>query len=123
MIKRGCLKPLINVTTLDLAVYETLNTVWKERVVLKRIDEETAKQLVRILERTFKIIALDKVRDPNGVFELACKESITIYDASYLYYALQNKLTLVTDDEKLLEKARQYINVIKSRDLAQRYGC
>ncbi|MCC6056783.1 MAG: hypothetical protein LM583_08920, partial [Desulfurococcaceae archaeon] len=68
-------KPLINVTTLDLAVYEALNAVWKERVVLKRIDEETAKQLVRILERVFKIIALDKVRDPNGIFELACKES------------------------------------------------
>jgi len=30
-------KPLINVTTLDLAVYEALNAVWKEHVLLKRI--------------------------------------------------------------------------------------
>ena len=52
------------------------------------------------------------------VFESACEESITIYDASYLYYAIQNKLTLVTNDEKLLEKARRYVNAIRSRDLA-----
>jgi predicted nucleic acid-binding protein len=123
MIKRGCLKPLANATTLDLAVYEALNAMWKEHVLLKRMDEEIAKQLVNVLERVFKIIALDRVRDLNRVFELACKESITIYDASYLYYAIQNKLTLVTDDEKLLEKARHYINAIRSRDLAQHHGC
>jgi predicted nucleic acid-binding protein len=53
MIKRGCLKPLANTTTLDLAIYEALNAVWKEHVLLKRIDGETAKQLVNVLEKKY----------------------------------------------------------------------
>ena len=57
------------------------------------------------------------------VFELACKESITICNASYLYYPIQNRLMLVTDDKELLERARRYVNAIRSRDLAQHHGC
>jgi predicted nucleic acid-binding protein len=60
---------------------------------------------------------LARVRDLNSVFKLAYRENITIYDALYLHYVLQNKLTLVTDDENLLKKARQYVNTVRSRDL------
>jgi predicted nucleic acid-binding protein len=104
---------LVNATTLELAIYETLNAVWKGHALLKHVDEETAKHLIKLLEKIFRIIILDRIRDLNSVFELACKENTTIYDASYLYHTLQNKLTLVTDDEKLLEKARQYMDLDK----------
>ena len=68
-------------------------------------------------------------RDPEGCEAKGRGLDTKLYQAqwnpnpSYLYHALQNKLTLVTDDEKLLEKARQYINAIRSRDLAQQYSC
>jgi predicted nucleic acid-binding protein len=47
-------------------------------------------------------------------------EGLTIHDAAYLHYALRNKLVLVTDDVKLREKAKQYLETASTRDLAQK---
>lgn len=41
--------------------------------------------------------------------ELAVKEGLTIYDASYIYVAMLNKFILVTDSRKLLNIARKYV--------------
>jgi len=38
----------------------------------------------------------------------------------YLYYALRNKLVLVTDDIKLRKKAKQYLETASTRDLAKK---
>ena len=38
--------------------------------------------------------------------KIATEESITFYDASYIQAAIQNNLTLITDDEQLYEKGK-----------------
>jgi predicted nucleic acid-binding protein len=71
--------------------------------------------------RIFDVIGIASVRGgEKEVFELAVKEGLTIYDAAYLHYALRNKLVLVTDDVKLREKAKQYLETATTRDLAQK---
>jgi len=50
LVKNGCLKPLAEEATLDLAVYMALNAVWKEHYLLRRLDEETAKKLLGVME-------------------------------------------------------------------------
>jgi len=47
-------------------------------------------------------------------------EKITIYDATYLYLAIENKAILVTDDSKLKEKAAKYVEVMNSNQLETR---
>jgi len=121
LVKKGCLKPLAEGATLDLAVYEALNAVWKEHYLLRRLDEETAKKLLGVMERVFDVIAIASIRSgEKDVFELAVKKGLTIYDAAYLYYAIRNKLLLVTDDIKLRGKAKQYLETASTRELMQK---
>jgi predicted nucleic acid-binding protein len=121
LVKKGCLKPLAEGATLDLAVYEALNAVWKEHYLLRRLDEETAKKLLSVMGGIFDVIGIASIRGgEKDVFELSVKEGLMIYDVAYLYYALRNKLVLVTDDIKLREKAKQYLETATTRDLAQK---
>ena len=56
------------------------------------------------------------------MFELALKEGLTVYDASYLYMAIKDKLTLVTDDYRLKKKASQHVRVLSTRELLEEEG-
>ena len=56
-----------------------------------------------------------EIEDPQEILKIAVKENITFYDATYLYMAMKNSLTLVTDDEKLYITAKKYVKTIKSR--------
>lgn len=115
LVKRGTLKPLIDGVTLDLAVYESLNAVWKEYKVLGRIDLETAKELVELLKGVFDSVPLESAKGYEvEVFELASKEGLTAYDAAYLYIAMRDGLTLVSDDEELLSKASRYVKALRT---------
>lgn len=120
LVKRGSLKPLSGGVTLDLAVYEALNAVWKE-CRLRRVDPETAKSFAEILKGLFTAVPTESVRGfEDEVLELALKEELTVYDAAYLYVAIKNRLTLVSDDEKLLKKASRYVRTAKAVDLLER---
>jgi hypothetical protein len=89
--------------------------------LLRRLDEETAKKLLGVMERIFDVITIASIRsEEKDVFELAVKEGLTIYDAAYLHYALRNKPVLVTDDVKLREKAKQYLETMSTRELMQK---
>lgn len=119
LIKRGIARVFAYGATTDLALYESLNAVWKEFKLLKRIDEETALEYVDVVTKVFK--AIEKVSiegNEEEVFKLASKENLSIYDASYLYAAIKHKLILVTDDSKLLSKASKYVRVMRSNELA-----
>lgn len=49
--------------------------------------------------------------------DIAIKEGATFYDASYMYIAMRNKLSLVTDDRKLMSVTRRYVNVLTTREI------
>jgi len=75
--QEGALKPLIDGVTLDLAVYESLNAVWKEHKVLGRIDLVTAKELVELLKGVFDSVPLESAKGYEAeVFELASKKRL-----------------------------------------------
>jgi len=42
---------------------------------------------------------------------------LTFYDASYMYYARENKLPLVTEDSYLIDKAKPHIKALKLDDI------
>jgi predicted nucleic acid-binding protein len=118
LIKRGSLRPLSRGVTLDLAVYESLNAIWKEYKLLGNLDLETARLLVEVLQRVFSIMPLESIEGfEEEVFQLATKENLTVYDAAYLFIAIKNNLTLVSDDKRLLNKASGYVKTIRTTDL------
>ena len=119
LVKKGRVKPFARGATIELALYESLNAVWKEYRLLGRIDEETALRFVDVISDVFSVIEVLSVRGlERGVFGLAAKDGLTVYDASYLYVAMKNGYTLVTDDRELRGKASRYVDTASSSEIA-----
>lgn len=49
LAKKGRMMSFLNSATLDLAIYESLNVIWKQVHLLKRINEETAIEFADIV--------------------------------------------------------------------------
>lgn len=112
------IKPFANGATLDLAPYESASAIWKECKLLERISEDTAVAFLNVMDKVYAVMDTLTIRgSEKEVFETASKESLTVYDASYLYMAVRNGLTLVTDDHKLKEKASKYIKTLCSKEV------
>jgi predicted nucleic acid-binding protein len=113
LAKRGALRPLGRGSTLDLAIYEAINAIWKEHYLLKSIEADTALRFVEMLSNVFGIMDILSVRGfEKDTFNLAMKLGISIYDASYIQAAVKSGLILVTDDKKLRSVASNYVEVI-----------
>ena len=122
LVKKGRVKPFARGATIELALYESLNAVWKEYRLLGRIDEETALKFVNIISDVFSVIEVLSMRGfERGVFELAARDGLTVYDASYLYAAMKNGYILVTDDRELRGKASKYVDTASSSEITDKY--
>jgi len=63
LVKRGLARIFIRGVTLDLAFYEALNTIWKEHVLLERIDGGTALEYAAVIARVFQALERLDIRD------------------------------------------------------------
>ena len=117
ILLRGRVKPLVNGYTLDLARYEALNTVWKMVRRREGLTQEEAGELVSILVELLSNImrTISITGHEERVYQLALDEDLTVYDAAYLYMAMEKGLTLVTDDEKLLQKAEKHVETMTTK--------
>ena len=123
LIKKGSASLLSEGLTLDLAIYECLNVVWKECKLLKRLDEETASSFIEVIGDALSIIRMDSIKgSEKEIFDLVCREGLTIYDASYLYASMKMQAILITDDRKLKEKGSKYVKVLSTEQLIQAGG-
>lgn len=86
---------------LHLAFYEIGNAVWKQVNIRKTITITEANIVLDALTEVMKILKKPKAEDAVAISKIATKENLTYYDAAYIQAAIQNSLTLVTDDEKL----------------------
>ncbi len=98
---------------LDLTFYEVGNAVWKESTLLKFLTPEEAK---KIGSRSQTILAkIDQVKndgeDFQKILEIAQNETLSFYDSSYVFFAKQRGLPLVTEDKKLEMKAKKHVAV------------
>ncbi len=93
---------------LDLTIYEVGNAIWKE-FRRGRIRDFVA--VARLFEEIFSSITVLRPQIRlHEVVELAIRENLTFYDASYLYTARIYGMKLVTEDSDLL-KFPEAINV------------
>lgn len=119
LVKKGNLRVLSQGCTLDLALYESLNALWKEHLLLKRLDEDMVKEYNSIIAEIFSVIEVRSIRGlEDKVFENAVKYKITVYDSSYLTYAVENDLILVTDDKRLSNKVKGIVKVKSTSEIS-----
>jgi len=99
---------LVNAVTLDMAIKECMNVIWKA-YRNKKIDFENAKAKARILielaELSLRVI--DEMGFIEKAFEIACSENLTIYDSLFLALAEDRNAILYTLDRKQAEKAER----------------
>ena len=108
---------LLKGRTINLAFYELGNAVWKQVYLYKTLDRRKAELLLNVLVEVFN--KMEKVGEGSAteVLNLAVKEGLTYYDAAYLQAAINEKLILVTDDERLYDKGKKYISIMTSDEL------
>ena len=91
-----------NSVSMDLAVKEVSNAIWKDYAVRKLIDYETALALFKIMNQ---LVGVNVVLEPEEkyieeAFKIALKTDIIVYDALYIALAKSKNLPLLTLDVK-----------------------
>jgi predicted nucleic acid-binding protein len=95
--------------TMDLALPEALNAIWKHAL---KIGDLSRGEAINSVEDLLKIWAALKMYSSKDVAEealrLALEEGITVYDALYIQLAKSTRAGLATFDEKLSRTAAKY---------------
>ena len=86
---------------LDLTIYEIGNIIWKEYKRGKIKDPVLVMKMFEEIMRNMK--KLSSNQEMLEIFDIAVKNNITFYDASYIYVAKKRGLKLVTEDAELLK--------------------
>ena len=112
-LKLGKPEVLIDNSIQWLTVYEIMNALWKEVHLLKSISIEKLLQLVDVVTDVVKYMKILSVSNlEREVLKMSIELDLTAYDTSYIVLAQRHGLTLVTEDKKLMNKAKKHINVI-----------
>lgn len=99
---------LVHAATLDMAVKEALNAVWKtyaRGLISKESARTKAKALLELAESGLEIV--DEKTLFERAFDIACSENISVYDALFIALAENRDSPLYTLDEQQAEKAKK----------------
>jgi predicted nucleic acid-binding protein len=97
---------LTGVVTLDLAIKELSNALWK-KVLRNEMNYETAARIIRDIVEGKPFPIEPQERYFLNAFEIAVKGNATVYDALFIAMARGKNLELVTCDEKQAEIAEK----------------
>jgi len=98
---------------LELTFYEVGNAIWKEICLTKFLSKSEAEAMRNVSQ----IILARIERLPNEIMsfqktlEISENERLPFYDSSYLFFAKDRGLTLITEDKRLSAKAKKYTQV------------
>jgi len=93
----------------ELTLFEVGNVIWKTRGPRPSQNDSEAKRRVGDAGRVLSLMLVADLKpsEAEGVIDLILRNGISFYDASYLYIALRDGYTLVTEDEALRKAAIQ----------------
>ncbi len=104
--------------TLDLARYELGNTLWKQRILLKKLGDGELERMVRLMSDVLALMRVLTVEGSEGaVMKVATELGVSFYDAAFVYQAKAVGASLVTEDERLSGKSRHFVPAIKTQSV------
>jgi len=99
--------------TTDLAIYEACNGLWKLATLLKTLTLKDAQDIATVLNELTAQNLIQPISfvsiDLAHTLDIAQKAQVTFYDASYIAAAQNTKVTLATEDQKLLKAANKFV--------------
>ena len=119
---RDLISIAVDITVLDLSVYEVSNALWKAVKLLKNIDREEASLIHKTLLVFLRYCAMLRLEDLDHerIMEIALEKRLTYSDASYLHTAIVMKLPLTTEDRRLREASPEGTVVISWNEFKER---
>lgn len=103
--------------TLDLAIKEVLNAVWKHAAVLHTYPTEIAIEKYNIIVKLMEGEAItvdNEMAYLKEAFNIALQARITIYDALYIAQAIKRRARLLTSDDQQARAAQNLgLEIIK----------
>lgn len=100
--------PLVDeVFSLNLALAEVSNAVWKHNVLYGKISEEQANKMFKALEKLRDVVIFEPLEKYlESAIKIAINKIITVYDALYIAQAKEIG-KLLTSDEKQRKTAKE----------------
>ena len=96
--------------TVDIALVECLNVIWKHTNLLKDLTREEASLAVEDLTKLFDGLTIATTRElKEEAINVAISQNITVYDALFIAAAQKMNATLYTADKKLCAKTNKPI--------------
>ena len=97
--------------TVDLALAECLNVIWKHANLLLDLKAEEAKSAVEDLIKVYDGLNIITTREiTEETMNIALIQNVTVYDALYIAVAQKVNGTLYTADQKLCTTANTITN-------------
>jgi len=94
--------------TLDLAIKEVANAIWRRVVLLHDIDIEKVLTLLNHLLELKKVLRVEpQYQYIVQAFTIALENNIAVYDALFIAQAMIKKATSVTSDKRQFDVARK----------------
>jgi predicted nucleic acid-binding protein len=101
----GFLRKGYSLCTVDIALAECLNVIWKHTNLLKDLKPEEASLAVEDLKKLYDELAITSTRElKDEAMHIAISQNITVYDALFIAAAQKINATLYTADKKLCAK-------------------
>ncbi|MEM1582787.1 MAG: type II toxin-antitoxin system VapC family toxin [Candidatus Bathyarchaeia archaeon] len=97
---------LEGVITLDLAIKEVANALWR-KVLRGDLKHETAIKILKDLVEEKPLLIINQDKYLINAFEISAKHGITIYDALFVALSKERSQELVTSDTKQAKIARE----------------
>jgi len=108
-IKR-CLKDGYSLYTVDIALAESLNAIWKHARIHRDLEMEEAESAIQDLTKIYDAINILETRElSNEAAEISLTKGITIYDSLYIAATMKLKATLYTADQKLCNISKELV--------------
>lgn len=103
------------ITTVDIALAEALNAVWKHNVVIKDLSDQKADTAsIEILEFWDNLDRVPSAAIADKAMRIAKTHKLTVYDSLYVAAAIKHQAPLLTFDKAIKEnEARLGIELVK----------
>ena len=104
------LKKGYTLCTVDIALAECLNVIWKHSNLLKDLEPEEASLVAEDLTKLYDGLSITPTRElKDEAMQIAISQNITVYDALFIAATQKTNATLYTADKKLCSKTDKLI--------------